>query len=391
MFFKNLTLYRLTQAVPAFADAEALMEALETKPHREPASQEMATYGFVAPFKGEIIEQASGFILLAAKKTERILPGSVIRDELKEKIDRIESEQARKVYKRERDQIKDELIQELLPRTFKRSKVTFAMIMPAQGLIVVDTGSAKNAEDLLSTLREVIGSLPVRPVSTKIAPVATLTEWIKTEKAADDFYVLDECQLSDTHEDGGTVACKRQDLTSDEIQMHVSTGKLVTKLSISWQAKLHFSLDDKLSVRRLKFEDILVDQAEADGGDDAHGQLIASLIIMGGTLVEFIPALLEAFGGEEMPQGLGEDLPASVQATRTDREEIQIDAFDGEVDALYSDAVAFVRESNRPAISAVQTKFKIAFNRAARLIERMETEGVVTGMNTNGGREVIAA
>ena len=304
MFFKNLSLYRLTQDAPAFADPDALMVALETKPHREPASQELSTYGFVAPFRGEIIEQAGGFILLAAKKTERILPGSVIRDELKAKVEKIEADQGRKVYKKERDQLKDELIQALLPQAFRRSKVTCAMIMPKQGLIVVDTGSARDAEDLLSTLREVIGSLPVRPVTVKIAPVATMTDWIKQQQAATDFYVLDECQLADTHEDGGTVACKRQDLTSDEIALHVSTGKLATKLSLAWQDKLSFVMDDRLSIKRLKFADLLQDQAEADGGDDNHGQLIASLIIMGGTLVEFIPSLLEAFGGEELPAGL---------------------------------------------------------------------------------------
>lgn len=50
----------------------------------------------------------------------------------------------------------------------------------------------------------------MRPVTTKIAPVATLTDWLKTQKAAADFYVLDECVMHDTHEDGGTatLACR---------------------------------------------------------------------------------------------------------------------------------------------------------------------------------------
>lgn len=58
---------------------------------------------------------------------------------------------------------------------------------------------------------------------------------------------------------------------------------------------------------------------------------------------------------------------------------------------LYAEAVAFVRESFRASISAVQRKFKLGYNRAARLIEAMEAAGVVTAMNSSGGREVIRA
>jgi S-DNA-T family DNA segregation ATPase FtsK/SpoIIIE len=63
---------------------------------------------------------------------------------------------------------------------------------------------------------------------------------------------------------------------------------------------------------------------------------------------------------------------------------------DSESDALYDEAVQFVLESRRASISAVQRKLKIGYNRAARMIEAMEMAGVVTSMNTNGSREVLA-
>ncbi|MFG6136627.1 DNA translocase FtsK [Halomonas sp. B23F22_10] len=63
---------------------------------------------------------------------------------------------------------------------------------------------------------------------------------------------------------------------------------------------------------------------------------------------------------------------------------------DAEQDALYDEAVAFVTESRRASISAVQRRFKIGYNRAARLVEAMETAGVVSTMGTNGAREVLA-
>jgi len=55
----------------------------------------------------------------------------------------------------------------------------------------------------------------------------------------------------------------------------------------------------------------------------------------------------------------------------------------------YDEAVAFVLESRRASISAVQRKLRIGYNRAARLIEAMEAAGVVSMMNTNGSREVL--
>ncbi len=63
---------------------------------------------------------------------------------------------------------------------------------------------------------------------------------------------------------------------------------------------------------------------------------------------------------------------------------------DSEKDEFYDQAVSFVIESRRASISAVQRKFRIGYNRAARLIEAMEDAGLVSEMNSNGNREVLA-
>ena len=304
-FFRNALVYRMTQQI----DWQGLQAALESKPHREPASQELTTYGFVAPFdlgeQSPLVQTVGGqrvHQLIAAKKTERILPGSVVRDALKQKVDEIEKSQCRKVYRKEKDELKDEIVQTFLPRSFLKHKVTFALLL--DDMIIIDATSAKQAEELLSTLREVLGSLPVRPLAVKLAPSATFTDWMKRQQASNGLHLLDECELRDTHEDGGIVKCKRQDLGSDEVQKHLAAGKLVTKLSLAYSDKLSFLLDDKLAIKRIRFEDLLQEQAEQDGGEDAAGVAVASLAIMAGTFAEFVPALLEALGGEELPQGI---------------------------------------------------------------------------------------
>ena len=65
-----------------------------------------------------------------------------------------------------------------------------------------------------------------------------------------------------------------------------------------------------------------------------------------------------------------------------------LEGSDGD-DELYNQAVEFVVETRRASISSVQRKFRIGYNRAARLIETMEENGIVSPMNSNGSREVL--
>ena len=70
--------------------------------------------------------------------------------------------------------------------------------------------------------------------------------------------------------------------------------------------------------------------------------------------------------------------------------DINTEGGDSEKDEFYDQAVSFVLETRRASISAVQRKFRIGYNRAARLIEAMEDAGLVSEMNSNGNREVLA-
>jgi DNA segregation ATPase FtsK/SpoIIIE, S-DNA-T family len=62
----------------------------------------------------------------------------------------------------------------------------------------------------------------------------------------------------------------------------------------------------------------------------------------------------------------------------------------GESDPLYDEAVAIVMKTRRASISSVQRQLRIGYNRAARLIEEMERAGLVSSMQSNGNREVLA-
>ncbi|WMD23721.1 DNA translocase FtsK [Achromobacter seleniivolatilans] len=61
-----------------------------------------------------------------------------------------------------------------------------------------------------------------------------------------------------------------------------------------------------------------------------------------------------------------------------------------DTDPLYTNAIKIVRQYGRPSISLVQRHLRIGYNRAARLLEAMETAGLVSAMQSNGSRELHA-
>lgn len=340
-FFNKALVYRLTQPVELFMASgplgessyqvhEKLNDALHERVARAPAAGELNTYGFCEPYpnpyrtlaevnedpdledeiddapKARLVRPINNgeFLVICAEQQYRQLPGAVVKRELMLKVEKIEREQLRKVYKKERDQLKDEVVADLLPRAFIMARRTYAVVDTQEGIIWVQATSPKAAEALLSTLRDCLGSLPVRPVHAKVAPSATFTDWIRNQEPADDFYLLDAALLEDTHEDGGKVGAVRQDLTSDEIRNHVLAGKLVTKVAIAWQDKLGMTVNDSMTFPKLVFSDLLREQADRDGGEDTTALHDASYWLMGRTLRDMLKALLAALGGEEIPQGI---------------------------------------------------------------------------------------
>ena len=101
----------------------------------------------------------------------------------------------------------------------------------------------------------------------------------------------------------------------------------------------------------------------------------------------------EVYAVAEHLKGLGEpDYVEDVLGPAVDAEEGTTGAerFGDESDPLYDEAVAFVISSRRASISAVQRQLRIGYNRAARMVEQMEAEGLVSPMESNGNRKVLA-
>lgn len=311
-WFKKVIAYRLTADVDLNVDK--LQAALSEKLAREPGDDELSTYGFSSPLprvegvQSKILAHPVGTgILICAEKWLRKFSSKSVNETVDKQVREIETNQERKVYGKERSQLKELVIAGMLPRLIPECKHTTALIIPELNLILVDSSTPSVAEDLLSTLRQVLGSLPVRPMRTLQNPAEGMTAWLKNGEAPEGFTILDSADLAGV-KDGkkvGKVRLTDMDLTSEEVQLHLSTGRRASKLALAWSDKLSFKLTDRLVIEGIKFDDVLHDNAAQAAGDgDVLQYFDASMTIMTHTLGTLTTALTSAFGGEDLPQQL---------------------------------------------------------------------------------------
>lgn len=297
MWFRNLRLYRFTETCTL--TPEILQEALRQHPFHPCGKLDTSRRGWSSPLGREgteYVQAAHGYMMICSKRQEKLLPAAVVNEHLEDKVLEIQNEEGRPVGRKERQTLKDEIIFSLLPKAFSKSARDFAYIAPREGLIVVNTASAKRAEDLLSQLRESLGSLKVIPLTPTQAPTQLMTEWVRTGTPPQDFELGEDCELQ-AGKDSRIIRCRHQDLTAPEVSSHLDSGMYVSRLALTWKDSIHFVLNDQFALTQLKFEDNLKDQALERDPESAAEQFDAEFAFMALELSALIDALLKAFGG----------------------------------------------------------------------------------------------
>ncbi|NHN39380.1 recombination-associated protein RdgC [Pseudomaricurvus alcaniphilus] len=297
MWFKNLLLYRFTS--PFDHSTEELNQRLEKFAFSPCRSHDTSKYGWVSPM-GELSDElqfsAQGRILLCARREEKVLPAAVIREKLDDKVKLIQAQEDRPVSRKEKETLKEEVIFDCLPQAFTRSNRTYGYIDVQNGWLCIDSSSYTKAEEWMKLLRDSLGSLPVVPVQVTESPSVVMTSWLRGEPLPENLLLGDECELREPREDGSIVRCKKQELLAEEIDPHLQAGKQVMKLALHWNDCLQLVLADDLAVKRLKFGEQLVSEAQDSANGDKAAQFDADFALMTGTLEQFIPQLLGYFG-----------------------------------------------------------------------------------------------
>ncbi len=311
MWFKNLQLYRFTK--PFELDAKILGQQLEAYSFVPCGNQDTTRSGWVPPLGrhgSEFVHATNGYLMVCCKRQDKLLPAAVINEALEEKVLQIEEREGRKLPAKQRRSLKDEVIFNLLPKAFARSSLQYAYISPRDNLLVVNAASTGRAEDMIENLRTALGSLPVIPLASKSQPIDVMTQWVDSAQPASGFELGEECELRDNVDISCVIRCKNQNLAAAEIVSHLKTGMHVSKLALNWQERIEFLLDEKLIVKRLRFSDLVQEQADEIEAEDVATRFDVDFSIMALELSGFLESLVDALGGRDLTQPASTDAPA---------------------------------------------------------------------------------
>jgi recombination associated protein RdgC len=301
MFFRNLRVYRFNRPIPW--TQEELAERLEAHRFVPCQSQDAFRLGWSATapaVDAEALTFNQGkFTLLALRREDKVLPGSVVKEAVEQRVSEIELKEQRHVGKKEKTDLKDQVTAELLPKAFSRSKLTFGYIDFNAGLLWVDTGSNTKADEFTSCLREAVGSLPVQFVELQQSPVVLFTEWVKNNQSPDNFVMGDQCELRSSDGTDTVIRCKGTESLHDAVSNHIENGMEVAELSLIWEEKLKITVNESFSIKRIKPLDLLNDK---EGGKDqnAADRFMGSISLMTLEFSQLFDALALALGGEDL-------------------------------------------------------------------------------------------
>lgn len=408
MLFRNLSLFRFSPAVAE--DLARMDEALTDHRLRDCGPMEMGTRGFVPPVgsgdEAPLTHTVDRSMLVVSGAEDKLLPAHVINEELSKRVRKIANEEGRRVGGRERKRLKEDVLNDLLPRAFVRASRTRAYVDLKHGWMVVDTATRSRAEAVLTQLREALGSFPAVPLAPEEGPRVLMTDWVANGSLPAGLALGDEIELRDPASSNGSIwRGRRDDLDSEEVKEHLRNGKQVFRLGLVFDERMSFVLGEDLVVRKLKFLDVVIDEL-GDNHPDAAAEADATFALLTLELQRLLSKFEEWFGlprpGDEVEVAeRGAVLAAGRRLADLAREDggAQLEDAHGNVlatfgtdgsDSLLDQAVQIVRQTRRASISGIQRHLRIGYNRAARLIEEMERHGIVSVPAHNGDRTVLS-
>lgn len=297
MWFRNLTVLRAPK--PWALDRAALETALQPLAFTEAMSVETQRMGWTPPREGhtEPVYALADAWLIALRQEKKLLPTRVVQQFVRERAVEIEAEEGFKLSRKRLRALKDEVRDQLLPRAFSIATDTRAWIDAPRGLLVIDAAQASRADEVVGLLARSLGSLPVRPLQTRLSPVAAMTDWLASDEAPAGFSLDQEATLK-ASDSPATLRYAHLSMEAEEIARHTRAGKRCTRLAMTWRDRVSFVLTDTLAIKRVKPLDVLR-EAEGGGADetDAEARFAADFALMTAEVSALLEDLFDALGG----------------------------------------------------------------------------------------------
>lgn len=298
MWFKQVQLFQLSETV-AYAP-EALAEKLQPMAFAPCLPSFPISVGWASPFDEEnapLVHAANGFIMLCMQVEEKILPATVIRQELMLKVKRIEKLEDRKVRAKDKMSLKDEVIMDLLPRAFTKITKLYAYIDTKTNRLVLGTTNQAKTDQFITLFKRSFSEGFHAYDLKKLSPI--ITSWVKDKKNPMIFSVEDSCMMQDPNQQTRIIRCQNQDLFANSVQAFIKEGCEIKNIALCWHDRVNFVLADDFTLRSIQFMDEVVAAAKEIDAETKHQQFDADFFIMTQTFTGLFEDLLKLFVRDE--------------------------------------------------------------------------------------------
>lgn len=295
--FKNLTVYRVGPEWQA--TLAQIEEGLAAARFAECGATQPQSLGWVAPrgtAHGPLVEAVGGQWLMMLMVERKALPSAVVKRRTDELAQQVEQASGRKPGKKQTKELKEQATLELLPMAFTKRATLKVWLDAKQRLLMVDASSPARAGEVVTQLIKSLDGLALTPLQTTESASVAMSGWLLTGEPPAVFSVDRECELKAQDEMKSVVRYARHPLDIDEVRQHIATGKRPTRLALTWQGRVSFVLTETGQIKKIDFLDVVFEgRGRTDKADDAFD---ADAAIATGELVQLIPDLIDALGGE---------------------------------------------------------------------------------------------
>lgn len=290
MWFKQIQLFQLP--APLFSSAEDLITKLEPALFRPCLPSMPISAGWVPLIDEDdapLVRAVNGCFILCLQLEEKILPASVVQQELGKKVKQIEAAENRKIGQKQKLSLKDEITMTLLPRAFTKFTRLYAYIDTNNQWLVLGTANAKMTEQFMTIFKKSFSD--VTPLSEPKKLSAKMTQWLKHQDYPSTFAIEKACVLQDPNQEARMIRCQQQNLFASSIQALLQDGCHVKQIALSWQDRLNFVLAHDFSIRSIQFQDELIAEAKELEAETKQQQFDADFLIMSQTFASLLKDL----------------------------------------------------------------------------------------------------
>lgn len=293
MWFKQVSLFQFSKPFSISAsELESLLKPLAFTPCLPSFA---SSIGWTSPLGNEnkqLVYGTKRFLLIALQFEEKILPATVVRQAVLEKIAEIEEREARKVRGKEKESIKDEIIQTLLPRAFSKKSVVMAYLDLDKQLVVINSSTPSRVERFIAFFKRAIAPADLHAIEVK-KPVDLMTDWLKGEALPRHFEIGQTCVLRDPQQETRMIRCQNQNLFAANIQAFLKENCEALSLGLIWKEQVKVTLTSGFALRGIKFQEEVLSLAESDYTETTEQRFDADFVLMTELLSQLLADLLQ--------------------------------------------------------------------------------------------------